>query len=99
MTERKTTAKAAASLIPDPLSLISVLSHSRYQTKVPTDPAPNIAGNTLAPSRTSKVCAVAVTFDTTSTVFPSDVLNATFGSESRLLEPIRTDPGGTNFET
>src|SRR5271154_5869155 len=69
-----------------------------YQTYVPTDPAFRVAVNTFPSLRTSNFCSESLTFATISTLFPSGVLKATFGSGSRLFESIRIDPGRTNFD-
>lgn len=41
----------------------------------------------------------APSFNTTSTIFPSGLLNATFGNSEETVLPKRTDPGDTNLDT
>ena len=77
---------------------LHLLQLTYHQTKVPTAPPFNVAGNSFPWNFTEKVFDAEPSFNTISTFFPSAVLKATLGNPGNKLEPIRNEPGLTNFE-
>ena len=69
-----------------------------YQIKVATAPLDSEVVAHLLLNRILNVASTLPLFSTINTFFPAGVVNATFCKFPTILLPIRTEPGGTNFE-
>ena len=71
---------------------------SRHQTYVPTAPAGSEVVTHLPLKAILKFCDEWPSFSTIKTFFPEGVLNATLFKFPVILDPILTEPAGTNFD-